>query len=169
MEKEIIRRIISQKDSDALCSLDEYDMTEILIELTYQHYYNMPEEDLNEEQKTIFLCMALEDHVQADGILSLTDEEELFFLLPDMRKALLKLGAPRTAEALQGFMDLMPAGTFENRVMPAWKWFFETRERENKISQIDTFIGGCPDGVMRKIYRRYITADETIAEELLDL
>lgn len=41
----------------------------------------------------------------------------------------------------------MPAGAFEHRVMPEWKWFFETKERENKISQIDTFIGDYPDGV----------------------
>lgn len=169
MEKETIKRSISQKDAAVMCGMDEYDMTEMLIELTYQYYYNMPVEDLNEEQRTIFLCMALEDHVQADGLLSLTDEEELFFLMPDMCKALLRLGAPQTAKALQEFIDMMPAGTFENRVMPEWKWFFETKERENKISQIDTLIGDYPDGVMRKIYRRYITAGKAIAEQLLDL
>lgn len=169
MEKETIKRIISQKDANVMCGMDEYDMVSVLIELTYQHYYNMPVENLNEEQKTIFLCMALEDHVQADGILSLTEEDELFFLMPDMCKALLRLGAPQTAEALQEFLDLMPAGTFEHRVMPEWKWFFETKEREKRISQIDTFIGDYPDGVMRKIYHRYITADKVIAEQLFAL
>ena len=169
MEKELIQSIITQKDVTAMCGMGEYDMISVLIELTYQHFYNTPIEDLNEEQRAIFLCIALEDHIQADGLLSLTDEEELFFLMPDMRKALLRLGAPQTAEALQEFIDLMPAGTFENRVMPEWKWFFETKERENKISQIDTFIGDYPDGVMRKMYRRYITADKAIAEQLLDL
>lgn len=165
MKQEIID-IIKTKDSNSLLSLDEWDLEECLIKLVYDYFSEMPFESLNNEQKVIFLCVILEDTCQADSIFSLA-EDEIFLKLPEMHKALIDIGALKTAAYLNEFINLIPNDTFEHSKIPEWNWFFENSEREEKISEIDSKIADYPDGYMRTIYHNYICKD-TIAKSLLD-
>lgn len=165
----MIRRIIEERDAAAMCALDEDDLWDVLTCLWCYYYHRMPVADLNEVQLKYFLCMELENMCQCDGILSLTEHEDIFFNLPRMHQSLLEIGAPKTAQALREFMDLLPDGTFENRVMPEWKWFFADEAREKEIDRISWYIIDYPDGPMIDLYHRGITADITVAQKLLEL
>lgn len=166
MESQDVKRIIETGDAAAFRALNEEDMESCLIELLYQHFYRMDFQQLNPVQKTIFLCMVLEDHCQADGLLSVTDDENLFFLLPQMKSALLAIQAPATAEALQEFIDFLPEGTFTNRCLPEWEWFMEP-ENSAVCKEIDDRISNYPDGLMRGLYRKFLLSAESAADELL--
>lgn len=162
-------RIIRERDAATLCALNEDDLWDVLMCLWCDHFHDMPLAELNEVQLRYFLCMELENTCQADSILNLTDEDDIFFSLPRMYQSLLEIGAPQTAQALKEFMELMPDGTFDSRVMPEWKWFFADPEREKEIAQIESIIADYPDGPMIDLYYRGITSDITVAEKLLEL
>lgn len=166
MESQDVKRIVETGDAAAFRTLNEEDMESCLIELLYRHFYWMDFQQMNSVQKTIFLCMVLEDHCQADGLLSLTDDENLFFLLPQMKSALLAIEAPATAAALQEFIDFLPEGTFANRCMPEWEWFIEP-ENSPVFEEIDSRISEYPDGLMRGLYRKFLLSAESAADELL--
>lgn len=166
MESQDVKRIIETGDAAAFRALNEEEMESCLIELLYQHFDRMDFQQLNPVQRTIFLCMVLEDHCQADGLLSLTDDENLFFLLPQIKSALLAIEAPATAEALQEFIDFLPAGTFENHCMPEWDWFMEP-ENSAVFEEIDSRISSYPDGLLRGLYRKFVLSADSAADELL--
>ncbi len=168
MELETINNIIKTKDALTLSNLNEYDMISFLIELVHNHYYDMPFESMNDEIKILFSCWTLENFCQADYILDITEEEALFFNMKETCNALRKINAPKTADELQKFIDIMPEGTFENRVIPAWEWFFE-EERKNIIKSINSEISNYPDGLMRGLYHKYIISDINIAKKILDI
>jgi hypothetical protein len=163
------KRIIESKDANALCKLSLDDFTELSIALTYDYYYEMPFESLNSHQKTLFLCMAVEDSCQADGILSLLEQENVFFALPEAVDEFLKISSPITAKELDKFLDLMPKGTFEDRVMPEYEWFSENAEREEAAENIESAISDYPDGLTRELLWKYFVSDITRAKSLLDV
>lgn len=160
-------KIIKKHDADALCRLNDDDFIEFSIALMYEHFYNIPLEKLNSEQRTVFLCMALESACQADSILSLTEDEDLFFAIPEMYSSLLSIGSHKTAAELKRFIVLMPEGTFESRIMPEWDWFFGDSEREKQINRIDSAIAGYPDGLTSEMLKKYCTSDKQTAEKVL--
>ncbi len=153
--------------ADEVLALNEDDLREVLNELMYSRFIEKPFDELNEVQRTLFLCITLEDTCQADGILGLTDNEDVFFALPELYMLLKQLGAPKTARALQKFMGLLPKETFADHVMPEWAWFFESPAREKRIKKYDARIGGYPDGSMKTIYHRYIAETPSAAKRLL--
>lgn len=168
MEDIAAKKIIETKDVNSFSRLNDEDMESCFIELLYQHFYKMPFQELNYVQRTLFLCMVLEDHCQADGILSVTEEDELFFLLPQTKKALLDIQAPNTAKALQEFMDFLPDGTFEKQIIPEWDWFMD-KENRTVIERIDSEISDYPDGLMRGLYRKFVLSMPDFVSELLQI
>lgn len=168
MDSELIRKIIRDQDTETFCSLNEDDMDSCFIELLYKHFYKMGFQKLNDIQKTLFLCMVLEDHCQADGVLSLTEENEIFFLLPEIHQALLDIQAPKTAAMLQKFIDFMPTGTFKNGIIPEWDWFMDDANAP-VFKDIDSVISDYPDGLMRGLYRDFILSDKERAISLLEV
>lgn len=153
--------------ADEVLALNADDLREVLNELMYSRFIEKPFDTLNGVQRTLFLCITLEDTCQADGILGLTDNEDVFFALPELCAVLKKLGAPKTARALQKFMKLLPEDTFSKRVMPEWAWFFESTAREKRIKKYDARISGYPDGAMKTIYHRYVAETPSAAKQLL--
>ncbi len=168
MDNNVIENIIKSKDATTLCNLNYYDFSDVLIELVYKYYYNMPFDSMNEEIKLLYSCCVLEDCCQADDIRILSDDVNLFFNMHETCTYLRKINAPKTADALQKFIDLMPTGTFENKIVPEWKWFFED-ERKDLINSINSTISNYPDGLMRDLYHKYVSSDIEIPKKLLDI
>lgn len=154
----VLRRLVFEEDG----------AVEFLIALQYRHLILVPFEKLNPTQQLFCLCMRLEDACQADSILSLTDEKADFLRLPRMYEAYLEMGAPKTARALRRMIGLMPEGTFEEGIVPEWKWFFADPKREKQIKEIDSEIAGYPDGVMHELYKSYLQR-ENVLEKLMEL
>lgn len=157
---EFYKGIISKKDVKGLLDLSDDDKENFLIYLMYSYLCNIPLADMNYAQRTLYLSMKLEDTCQADALPSLSEEQDVFLALNDMKFALEELGAVKTSKALGEFISLVPKST-----VPEWDWFFE-KERSDIIYRLDSEIGNYPDGAMRKLYIEYISKPE-IAEELL--
>lgn len=155
--------------AEEVLALDADGLRELLNELMYEHWIEMPCDKLNEVQRVLFLCLSLEDACQADSLLSLTDNEDVFFALPELCAHLQTLGAIETARALQGFVGLLPKKTFSDRVMPAWEWFGKSKLRAWRIKKYDARISDYPDGAMKVLYHRYIAGTPSAAESLLAL
>lgn len=153
--------------SEEVLALNADDLRELLNELMYEHWIDMPFDKLNEVQRLLFLCLSLEDACQADGLLSLTDSKDVFFALPELCVHLQTLGAPKTARTLQKFIKLFPKDTFSKRILPEWAWFFESRARKKRIKRYDTRISIYPDGAMKTIYHRYVAQTPSAAKQLL--
>lgn len=155
--------------AEEVLALNADDLRELLNELMYEHWIDMPFDKLNKVQRLLFLCLSLEDTCQADGILSLTDSEDVFFALPELCVHLQTLGAKETARALQKFVGLLPKNTFRDHIMPDWEWFWKSKLRAWRIKKCDTCISGYPDGVMKVLYHRYIANTQGAAELLMDM
>ncbi len=153
--------IIRDHDSEGLIALSDSEKEDFLITLIYDHLSEKPFAEMNEVQRTLFLASRLEDVCQADSLPSLSEDEEIFLALPEIKTAYEKLGAVKTAELLGEFIELVPDGT-----VPEWDWFFEP-ERNDTINRLDSAICDYPDGVMRNFYTAYISKPQN-AELLLD-
>lgn len=160
--KQAASDIIKNKDVRSLVALGTRDAANVCVSLVYSHFSKY--DSLNHEQKILLLCVRLEDACQADSILSLSEEEELFLRLPDICKAHEEIGAPKTAALIKQFMDLLPEETFSSSKVPAWEWFFEDEARNQKINDIDGQICNYPDGFMRELYHRYLAKDGVAAK-----
>ena len=107
----VFDRIIRDHDAEALVALSDSEKEDFLIALMYDHLSDKPLAEMNEVQRTLFLASRLEDVCQADALPSLSEDEEIFLALPEIKKAYEKLGAVKTAELLGEFIGLVPAGT----------------------------------------------------------
>lgn len=136
---------------------------DFLLTLTYDYLSKKPLSELNQVQKTLYLAMRLEDTCQADALPSLSEDEEIFLALPEIKLAYERLGALKTAKYLSEFIALIPKDT-----VPEWDWFFDD-EREQIISRIDSAICNYPDGVMRELYITYISDSENANQLLINL
>lgn len=165
LEEEIIKK----RDCNRLMGLDEKETESVLIKLLYDYLYKKPVETMNSNQRDLFLLMTLEDHCQADGLDSLSDDEELFFLMPDTYKALLRINAPKTAEALKEFIDMLPEGCLKEREIPDWEEWFMDEQNSEKIAEIDGIISSYPDGLMRTLYTSFIKDNVDFAKDILDV
>ena len=149
MMNDTFARITASGDSDALLSLSRDEMDDFLNELMYGQLCDMPLSAMNEVQKTLYLAMTVEDTCQADGLPSLSENEEVFLALPDAAKAYERLGAPLTAGLIREFISLLPGG------VPDRDRFFEG-EQEADIDRIGSAIGSYPDGKMSERYVSYV-------------
>lgn len=159
-KEEIYNEIISNGDVKHLLALSNDEKQDFIMQLMYGSLGNMQLDEMNHAQRTLYLAMRLEDTCQADALPSLSEEEEIFLALPEMKSALEELGAVKTAELLKEFISLVPVD-----VVPEWDWFFAD-ERKSIISRLDSEISSYPDGLMSGLYVAYISKPE-IAEEIL--
>lgn len=159
--KKIVEQIIKNKDIKLLLDSEDMVIELFLIDLVYNYYIYREYDMLNHEQKVIMLCSRLEDCCQADGLLSVTEDEELVFRMHEMYESLLEIGAVKTADFLKRFIELLPEDMFETKTVPEWKWFFED-ERKKKIDEIDSGISHYPDGAMFNLYKKYIEKDNVV-------
>ena len=160
-----ISYIIKTKKYEIIKELKCSELYDLIIELNYNYYSKMNYEELNSEQKTLYLCMSLEDACQADSIISLR-ENKIMYLMPEMYEALLEIGATKTAELIKEFMELLPKKCFENKKLPDIDWFFENEKRTKQIQDIDDKIADYPDGNMKNLYQKYILKDKVIEKIL---
>ncbi len=167
MDKNVIKSIIKNHDSKRLCELDKDSFDEFMITFVYEYLHETAIEKLNDVQRLILACTIVEDACQTDTILTPTENEDHFFLLPTAKTGFHTIGADKTAEALGEFIALMPEGTFENKTIPADEWFFGNEDRKKEISRIDSLICNYPDGELRPFYRNYICSNEENAKALL--
>lgn len=157
------RSIILNRDAKGLLALDSSEKEDFILTLIYDHLTNLPIDEMNEAQKTLFLASRLEDTCQADALPSLSEDEEIFLSLQEIKRAYERLGAFKTAGLLDEFISLLPVGT-----VPEWDWFFEP-EREDIIKRIDSGICNYPDGPMRELYIDYISDPEKAKQLLMNL
>ena len=155
--------IIRDRDIDGLLALDRGGKEDFLFTLIYDHLADMSLSEMNEAQKTLFLASRLEDACQADALPSLSEGEEIFLALPEIKVAYERLGANKTAALLEEFIALLPIGT-----VPEWDWFFED-ERKDIIKRIDGEICDYPDGLMLEKYIDYISDPENAKQILMNL
>lgn len=160
MEEKRYHDIILNEDVEKLLALSADEKEELMSELVYEYLPAKSLTKMNEVQKTLYLAWTLEDACQADSLLSLSEEEELFLALPETKKALEALGAFQSAALLGELIALLPAG-----IVPEWDWFFE-EEREDIIERIDSKLCDYPDGVMCDFYITYCSKPEN-ARQLL--
>lgn len=152
--------IIQNQNVEGLLALDSGEKEDFLLVLIYDYLTDKPLAEMNEAQKTLFLTSWLEDTCQADALPSLSENEELFLALPEIKRSLENLGALKTAVFLGEFISLLPVGK-----VPEWEWFFE-EERKDVITKIDSGICNYPDGLMRDLFVDYISTPQN-AEQLL--
>lgn len=157
------RDIILNSDAEGLLALSSGEKEDFLLTLIYDHLADIPIAEMNEAQKTLYLASRLEDTCQADALPSLSEDEELFLALQEIKRAYERLGAFKTAGLLDEFILLLPVGT-----VPEWDWFFEP-EREDIIKRIDSGICNYPDGPMRELYVDYISNPENAKQMLVNL
>lgn len=163
MEENRYHDIILNEDVEKLHALSDDEKEELMSELVYEYLPTKSLKEMNEVQKTLYLAWTLEDACQADSLLSLSEEEELFLALPETKKALEALGAFQSAALLSEFIALLPVGS-----IPEWDWFFE-EEREDIIERIDGGLCDYPDGVMCDFYITYLSKPENARQLLLGL
>lgn len=161
MDEKDFQEIISKHDTKRLLALGDSEKENFLLVLIYDYLSEKPLAELNEVQRTLFLASRLEDVCQADSLPSLSEDEEIFLALPEIKTAYEKLGAVKTAELLGEFISIVPAG-----VVPEWEWF-SAPERKDIINKIDGGICNYPDGAMSRYYVEYISVPQN-AEMLLD-
>ncbi len=161
MDEKVFHDIISNHDTKRLLALNDSEKENFLLTLIYDYLSGKSLAEMNEVQKTLFLASRLEDACQADSLVSLSEDGEIFLALPEIKGAYEKLDAFKTAELLGEFISLVPGG-----VIPEWDWFFEP-ERKDIINRIDGGICDYPDGVMSHLYIEYISLPKN-AEMLLD-
>lgn len=155
--------IILNSDAEKLLAFSSDEKEDFLFTLIYDHLADMPIDEMNEVQKTLFLASRLEDTCQADALPSLSEDEEIFLALPEIKRAYERLGAFKTAGLLDEFISLLPVGT-----VPEWDWFFEPK-REDIIKRIDNGICNYPDGLMSRLYVDYISNAENAKQVLMNL
>ena len=162
-----IKQIIENRDFAALMALDEDGVDEILRKLVYDRFCGMPIEALNRDQLDLFLIERLEDDCQADDLRTQTEDEELFFRTKAAHDALVRFNALITASALKEYIDMMPEGTFEKRVMPDWKTWFLREDNDEKIKKLDRIISDYPDGNPAALLMKYIRSHPDFAKNIL--
>lgn len=158
MNNKLYEKIISERDVNTLLELDNDKKENFLIYLMYNRLCNIPFEEMNHSQRTLYLAMKLEDACQADSLTSLAEEKDVFLALSEMKSAFEELGAVKTADLLGELILIVPENT-----VPEWSWFDENADL---IERLDGDISDYPDGLMKNFYLKYIS-EKDIAEEVL--
>lgn len=161
--------IIGRRDLKALMTCDADMLENVFIILLYDHFINMNAQKMNPAQRTLYLCMRFVDICNSDGINAVTDDEELFFLLPEMQKALEDIGAEKTAGLLGAFIELLPEECFASHILPENDWYTIDREIEDRVCEIDEGIRSSPDGMIHLLYREYLCDEANLNSLFLNL
>ncbi|MDE6519403.1 MAG: hypothetical protein K2K91_02940 [Ruminococcus sp.] len=140
------------KLNDLLNQNDDYDFINALIDLVYGRYAETEYENLNEVQRTLYLCCLIEDCCQADTLYTFI-EEGMGKYLSDAVKSYDRIGAPKTSALLKQIINITPQNVIDGES--------PTDEILDKIIETGSLISDYPDGVMHKIYFDYAKKHST--------
>jgi len=144
---EYLDRIVKNQDVEALFSLnDNADFSICLYEILNNRCDYNPKK-LNPKEKTLLLCMYIENAGQADHILSFLQENYPEYSI-DVINALKEIGAIKSSNIIQQAVNLLPNdGT----------WFFDYADENSQdlMDQLDSKFSDYPDGILRNLYRQY--------------
>lgn len=132
--------------NNLLSESDDYNFTHALIDLVYGRYAETGYENLNEVQRTLYLCCLIEDCCQADTLYTFI-EEGMGKYLSESAEAYEKINAPETALLIRKAVEIIPHEVI-NGAEPS-------DELLDEICGIGGLISDYPDGVMHKIYFDY--------------
>lgn len=158
--------IIQKQNFSEILNFEIDEFEDFIMKLMYNYFSKMKYQDLNQQQKIIYLCMKLEDACQADSILSLY-ENDMMLLLPEMYDSFIDIGANKTAKLIKDFIDILPQDTFTLSKLPEWDYFFEKEETKNKIGDIDKQISDYPDGLLINLYYKFVHIENN-AQQLIE-
>lgn len=161
--------IIGRRDLKALMTCDADMLENVFIILLYDHFINMDSGEMNPTQRTLYLCMRFNDLVRSDGLTAAADDEELFFLLPEMQKALEDIGAEKTAGLLGCFLELLPEESFAEHILPESDWYTSDSEIEDRVKEIEDGIIAVPDGMLHLLYREYLCDEANLNSLFLNI
>lgn len=140
-------KIIENQDIEGLFSLTDNSDFSIALNEILNNKCNYKPDKLNLTERTLFLCMQIENAGQADSILGFLQED-----FPEFSKetitALQQIGAIKSATIIKQAVKSLPKdGT----------WFFETSDEdsEKQMRKLDREFSNYPDGFMRDLYRNY--------------
>lgn len=142
-------KIVEKRDINELFKLDDNsDFSIVLKEIIINdctEKYNPT--NLNHVEKTLFLCMFLEDSGQSGTILNFLQEQYPNYK-NEVIEALFEIGAIISANIIKQAVQLLPKdGT----------WFYKYADENTKklMSKLDSEFSNYPDGYMRDLYRIY--------------
>lgn len=161
--------IIGRRDLKALMTCNADMLENVFIILLYDHFINMDAKNMNPTQRTLYLCMRFVDLCQSDGLTAAADDEEMFFLLPEMQKALEDIGAEKTAGLLGCFLELLPEECFGEHILPEPDWYTCDSEIEDRVNEIDEGIKAFPDGMLYLLYREYLCDEANLNSLFLNI
>lgn len=157
------KSILASGDVERLKSSDGDVWDYFFVSWVYDNAVKAGLSAMNHTQRVAYLSMRLDDVCQADGIRSLSEDEELFFNLGEVCMALDEIRAVKTARYLGEFIRLLPENTFSKKIIPEWEWFW-AKERADAIDEIDTAISARPDGRITERLRTYLLAENRVTE-----
>lgn len=139
--------IVKNRDFEALFELSDHDDFCIALLEILSNQCNYNPDKLNHCQRTLFLCMQLEDLGQTDGILSFL-QEDFSDYTNETVSALHEIGAFKSEELIKQAIELLP----ENG-----EWFYEVSDADSKIimEKLDREFSSYPDGKLNDLYRKY--------------
>ena len=151
MQKQINHRnkIVKKRDINELFKLDNNSdfsiaLQEILINDCIEKYNPT---NLNHVEKTLFLCMFLEDAGQSGTILNFLQEQYADYTI-EVIEALFEIGAIKSANIIKQAVELLPKdGT--------WFYKYADENTEKLMSKLNSEFSNYPDGYMRDLYRIY--------------
>lgn len=146
-EFDIIDSISQKRDYDKLYKLKDNAAFSNCLRQILDSLYRENPSHLNRHQMNLYLCMNLENSGQSCGILSCLQE---WFPqhLDKFVGALKDINAPKSAEAINKAIDLLPEGG---------SWFFKqaNEKQQELMTQYDGHFSDYPDGSMPNLYREY--------------
>lgn len=125
---------------------DDYNFTNALIDLVYGRYAETGYENLNEVQRTLYLCCLIEDCCQADTLYTFI-EEGMGKYLSDAVKAYDRIGASKTSALLRQVISIIPQEVIDGEC--------PSDELLDEICETGGLISDYPDGVMHGLYFSY--------------
>ena len=103
--------------------------------------------NLNEYQKTLYLCIWLEDFSISDGILTFINDVYCNYH-DEIVLALHSIGAVKSSNIIKEAINLLPVDG---------EWFLKTANQElkEKMRKLDQEFCSYPDGELWSLYRKY--------------
>lgn len=125
---------------------DNNDFAISLYEILDRNSGRNPEQ-LNSSQKTLFLCINIENAGQADSILSFLQEDYSNYS-KEVISALSQIGAVKSSELIKQAVELLPKDG---------SWFYDSasEESQDKLEELDREFSDYPDGLLCDLYRMF--------------
>lgn len=143
-------RIAKSKNMNALFELnDDNDFSIILCEILLDKWQDNLD-NLSDIEKTLFLCMQLENCSQSDDILSYL-QGDFSEYKNETIQALREINAIKSAEIIEQAVKILPE---------TGEWFFKVANanEEEKMDKLNSEFSSYPDGRLCNLIRKYADA-----------